>query len=62
MDMKHAQQVSAWEITRNHYVSLPVKMADYESILCVKNQVHVYKIPPRATNRGYRCEIIYSYN
>ncbi|XP_031424443.2 adaptin ear-binding coat-associated protein 2 isoform X2 [Clupea harengus] len=26
----------------------------YESILCVKPEVHVYKIPPRATNRGYR--------
>ena len=33
------------------------KMAEdstYESILCVKPEVHVYKIPPRATNRGYR--------
>lgn len=31
-------------------------MADdtYESILCVKPEVHVYKIPPRASNRGYR--------
>ncbi|KAG9260710.1 adaptin ear-binding coat-associated protein 2 [Astyanax mexicanus] len=31
-------------------------MADdsYESILCVKPEVHVYRIPPRATNRGYR--------
>ena len=28
--------------------------ADYESILCVKPEVHVYKIPPRTTNRGYR--------
>ncbi|XP_076857856.1 adaptin ear-binding coat-associated protein 2 [Brachyhypopomus gauderio] len=28
--------------------------ADYESILCVKPEVHVYRIPPRATNRGYR--------
>uniref|UniRef100_UPI00398F10BF adaptin ear-binding coat-associated protein 2-like n=1 Tax=Pristiophorus japonicus TaxID=55135 RepID=UPI00398F10BF len=27
---------------------------DYESVLCVKPEVHVYKIPPRATNRGYR--------
>ncbi|KAL0978430.1 hypothetical protein UPYG_G00170300 [Umbra pygmaea] len=26
----------------------------YESVLCVKPEVHVYKIPPRATNRGYR--------
>ncbi|XP_076003264.1 adaptin ear-binding coat-associated protein 2 isoform X1 [Genypterus blacodes] len=26
----------------------------YESILCVKPEVHVYRIPPRATNRGYR--------
>ncbi|XP_077510185.1 NECAP-like protein CG9132 isoform X1 [Amblyomma americanum] len=29
-------------------------MEDYESILLVKNEVFVYKIPPRATNRGYR--------
>ena len=29
-------------------------MADYESILCVKNEVFVYKIPARTSNRGYR--------
>ncbi|KAJ1527155.1 hypothetical protein ONE63_008686 [Megalurothrips usitatus] len=32
-------------------------MADgetYESVLLVKSEVFVYKIPPRATNRGYR--------
>lgn len=32
-------------------------MADdssYESVVCVKPEVHVYRIPPRATNRGYR--------
>ncbi|XP_052083152.1 NECAP-like protein CG9132 isoform X2 [Mytilus californianus] len=27
---------------------------DYESILCVKNEVMVFKIPPRQSNRGYR--------
>jgi hypothetical protein len=29
-------------------------MAEYESILLVKSEVFVYKIPPRTTNRGYR--------
>ncbi|EDO36330.1 predicted protein [Nematostella vectensis] len=28
--------------------------AEYESILCVKNEVFIYKIPPRTTSRGYR--------
>ncbi|KAM4650908.1 adaptin ear-binding coat-associated protein 2 [Discoglossus pictus] len=27
---------------------------DYESVICVKPEVHVYKIPPRTSNRGYR--------
>ncbi|XP_028854531.1 adaptin ear-binding coat-associated protein 2 [Denticeps clupeoides] len=26
----------------------------YESIVCLKPEVHVYRIPPRASNRGYR--------
>ncbi|XP_046851085.1 adaptin ear-binding coat-associated protein 1-like [Xenia sp. Carnegie-2017] len=27
---------------------------EYERILCVKNEVFVFRIPPRSTNRGYR--------
>ncbi|XP_039619753.1 adaptin ear-binding coat-associated protein 1 [Polypterus senegalus] len=27
---------------------------EYESILCVKPDINVYRIPPRASNRGYR--------
>ncbi|XP_783531.4 adaptin ear-binding coat-associated protein 1 [Strongylocentrotus purpuratus] len=29
-------------------------MDDYERVLCVKPEVHVFRIPPRTTNRGYR--------
>ncbi|XP_063173364.1 adaptin ear-binding coat-associated protein 2 [Candoia aspera] len=27
---------------------------DCESVLCIKPEVHVYRVPPRASNRGYR--------
>ncbi|XP_077998259.1 adaptin ear-binding coat-associated protein 2-like isoform X2 [Glandiceps talaboti] len=27
---------------------------EYESVLCVKNEAFVFKIPPRPSNRGYR--------
>ncbi|ELT89457.1 hypothetical protein CAPTEDRAFT_219974 [Capitella teleta] len=29
-------------------------MADFETVVCVKNEVFVYKIPARSSNRGYR--------
>ncbi|XP_029183246.2 adaptin ear-binding coat-associated protein 2-like [Acropora muricata] len=29
-------------------------MDEYESVLCVKNECFIYKIPPRSSNRGYR--------
>nr|CAD7574194.1 unnamed protein product [Timema californicum] len=34
--------------------TLKAKMDTYESILLVKSEVLVFKIPPRTTNRGYR--------
>jgi len=29
-------------------------MEEYESVLCVKSEVFVYRIPARTSNRGYR--------
>lgn len=37
-------------------------MATYESVVLVKQEVFVYKIPPRSTNRGYRCEIPWNFS
>lgn len=33
-------------------------MASYESVVLVKQEVFVYKIPPRSTNRGYRWVVL----
>lgn len=30
------------------------RMEDYESVLLVKNEVFIYKIPPLTTNKGYK--------
>lgn len=56
----HTKPPNNWFVSQN-YKSLINntwdKMATegkYESILCVKPDVNVYRIPPRATNRGYR--------
>lgn len=32
----------------------PGTMEDYESVLLVKNEVFIYKIPPLTTNKGYK--------
>ena len=36
------------------FVQSDMADADYERVLCVKNEVFVYRIPARTSNRGYR--------
>ena len=38
------------------------KMAEIETVLCVKNEVFVYKIPARSSNRGYRYSNIFNFH
>nr|XP_015193476.1 PREDICTED: uncharacterized protein LOC102693857 [Lepisosteus oculatus] len=40
--------------SRQRPVSKMASEPDYESILLVKPDINVYRIPPRASNRGYR--------
>uniref|UniRef100_A0AAZ3R7W4 Adaptin ear-binding coat-associated protein 1 n=2 Tax=Oncorhynchus tshawytscha TaxID=74940 RepID=A0AAZ3R7W4_ONCTS len=52
----HSQKTKG-TINKPHINLIYIKMStegEYESILCVKPDVNVYRIPPRATNRGYR--------
>lgn len=41
-------------LTRIDFIKNLSTMDAYESVILIKQEVFVYKIPPRTSNRGYR--------